>query len=392
VTVDRTLEPESAAGRVWDVVVVGAGPAGAMAARELARRGAAVLLVDRAQFPRYKVCGGCLNPRSLRYLRQAGLGDLLERLGAVALTSVRLAARGSYANVPLPAGAAVSREALDAALIREAIASGSEFLPGTTAGLLPARGTPDRRTLHLRHAGRDYEVECRIVLAANGLGGKLEEHADGLDTNSSVAVWDSGSRVGAGVMIPQAPAGYEPGTIYMACAAEGYVGQVVVEDGRVDVGAAFDPLAVKAAGGAGELAAKIIAAAGFAPVPNLAGLQWKGTPHLTRQAPRLGGLRHFVLGDAAGYVEPFTGEGMAWALAGATQVSSLALRGASQGWDNDLLVRWRAAYRRSVTRRQFVCRMSARVLRSPRVTNVAVRVLSVIPRLSRPVLGLMYRE
>jgi flavin-dependent dehydrogenase len=63
VSLDPTLAPESAAGRLWDVVVVGAGPAGAMAARELARRGAGVLLVDRAQFPRYKVCGGCLNPR-----------------------------------------------------------------------------------------------------------------------------------------------------------------------------------------------------------------------------------------------------------------------------------------------------------------------------------------
>jgi len=292
----------------------------------------------------------------------------------------------------LPAGAAVSREALDAALVREAIASGSGFLPGTTAGLLPVRGTPDRRILHLRHAGRDYEVECRIVLAANGLGGKLEEHVDGVDGTSSGPVWDPGSRVGAGVMIPHAAAGYEPGTIYMACAAEGYVGQVVVEDGRVDVGAALDPLAVKAAGGAGELAAKIIVAAGFAPAPNLASLHWKGTPHLTRQAPRLGGLRHFVLGDAAGYVEPFTGEGMAWALAGATQVAPLALRGASRGWDDDLLARWRAAYRRSVKRRQLVCRISARMLRSPRATNVVVRVLSVIPGLSRPLLGLMYRE
>jgi flavin-dependent dehydrogenase len=293
----------------------------------------------------------------------------------------------------LPTGAAVSREALDAALVREAIAAGSAFLPGAAASVLPSQGTPHRRILRLRSAGRDYEVESRIVLAANGLGSKLEEHGDGADFETATGrVWDPRSRVGAGVMIPRAADGYEPGTIYMACAAEGYVGQVVVEDGRVDVGAALDPFAVKAAGGPGELAAKIIAAAGFPPVPNLANLPWKGTPHLTRQAPRLGGARLFVLGDAAGYVEPFTGEGMAWALAGATQVAPLALRGVSQGWDDDLLVRWRAAYHRFVIRRQIVCRMSARILRWPRVTNMAVRVLSVMPRLARPVLGLMYRE
>jgi flavin-dependent dehydrogenase len=393
VTVAPTLDAESAARRVWDIVVVGAGPAGSMAARELARRGAAVLLVDRAQFPRYKVCGGCLNPRSLHILEKSGLGDLMSRLGAVPLTNLRLATRGSYADISLPTGAGVSRELLDASLSQAAIAAGSCFLPGASATLLPTTRGADRRILRLRHAGRDYEVASRIVLAANGLGGKLEEHADGLDGDlASARPWEPGSRVGAGVMVPRAPAAYEPGTVYMACAADGYVGQVVVEDGRVDMAAALDPLAVKAAGGAGELSAKIIAAAGFPEVPDLARLPLKGTPHLTRQAPRLGGERLFVLGDAAGYVEPFTGEGMAWALAGATLVTPLALRGASNGWDDELLVRWRSAYHRSVSRRQIICRITAGVLRRPRATRETVRVLSVLPWLARLLTYLMYRD
>src|SRR5207249_12065951 len=125
---------------------------------------------------------------------------------------------------------------------------------------------------------------------ANGLGGKREEQADGPDVEAAGPVWEPRSRVGAGVMIPRAASGYEPRTVYMACAAEGYVGQTVVEDGRVDMGAALDPLAVKAAGGPGELAAKIIEAAGFPPIPDLPRLPWKGTPHLTRQAPRLAGV------------------------------------------------------------------------------------------------------
>jgi flavin-dependent dehydrogenase len=350
-----------------------------------------VLLVDRTQFPRYKVCGGCLNPRSLKLLQKAGLGNLVDRLDAVPLTNLRLAAGGSHADVALPTGAGVSREALDAALVREAIAAGAAFIPGTTASL-QAHRSADRRVLHLRHRGHDYEVEARIVLAANGLGGKLEEHAQIAEDLNSAPAWKPGSRVGAGVMVPRAAPGYEPRTIYMACAAEGYVGQVVVEGGRVDVAAALDPLAVKAAGGAGELAARIIEQAGFPAVPDLAALPWKGTPHLTRQAPRLGGERLFVLGDAAGYVEPFTGEGMAWALAGATLVTPLALRGVSHGWDDELSVRWRAAYHRSVTRRQTVCRITAGLLRRPRATRETVRVLSVMPWLARPLLHLMYRE
>src|SRR5437762_947004 len=60
-TVPPTLTLADAERRVWDVVVVGAGPAGAAAARELARRSVSVLLVDKAVFPRWKVCGSCLN-------------------------------------------------------------------------------------------------------------------------------------------------------------------------------------------------------------------------------------------------------------------------------------------------------------------------------------------
>ena len=65
----RTLMPtltfEEAASQTWDVLVVGAGPAGALAARQAGRRAASVLLVDKAMFPRYKVCGSRLNASAL---------------------------------------------------------------------------------------------------------------------------------------------------------------------------------------------------------------------------------------------------------------------------------------------------------------------------------------
>ena len=64
-TVPATITAAAAAGRVWDVLVIGAGPAGAVAAREVARRGARVLLADRSAFPRGKVCGCCLNGSAL---------------------------------------------------------------------------------------------------------------------------------------------------------------------------------------------------------------------------------------------------------------------------------------------------------------------------------------
>src|SRR4051812_5069596 len=57
------------AGRLWDLIVIGAGPAGAISAMLAARSGFATLLVDRKRFPRAKVCGGCLNASAVGILQ-----------------------------------------------------------------------------------------------------------------------------------------------------------------------------------------------------------------------------------------------------------------------------------------------------------------------------------
>jgi len=362
-----------------------------MAARELARRGASVLLVDKSNFPRYKVCGCCLNPRSLRLLHASGLGSLASDLHAVPLTRVCLAAQRSRAEISLPHGAAVSREAFDAALINAAIAAGAAFWPGAAAHLLPTAPENDRRLLRLKFGQREFQVACRVVLAANGLAGRIEELPPSAEQGPETQAWSPESRIGAGT-IAECPCGtYESRTIYMACGQEGYVGLVQIEDGRLDVAAALDPLAVKSADGIGNLAASIIERAGLPDVAGLRQLPWKGTPHLTRSAPRLAGERLFILGDAAGYIEPFTGEGIAWALSSARLAAPLAIRGAHQ-WQPSLIARWKATYRRKVTPRQTVCRITAALLRRPRLTRQVVRALSIMPWLTRPLFKLMYRD
>src|SRR3989454_8624885 len=65
----------------WDVVVVGAGPAGATTALLLARAGASVLLVDRARFPRDKACSEYLSPATTEILERLGGGVLRARGG-----------------------------------------------------------------------------------------------------------------------------------------------------------------------------------------------------------------------------------------------------------------------------------------------------------------------
>ena len=373
-----TLPLERAAGTLWGAVVVGAGPAGALAARELARRGACVLLVDQADFPRWKVCGCCLNRRALGVLAAVGLGDLAGECGAVPLAGLELAVRNRSAWLPLPGGVSLSREAFDAALIRSALAAGAHFLPRSRASLPPEEPRCDHRRVLLHRGAETVCVRGRVLLAADGLGGNLLARA-GL--NSAPAVL--GSLMGAGIILSTDEAHYRRGTIYMACGPGGYAGLVRLESGALAVAAALDVVAVRTAGGPGPLAARLLNSIGW-PVPAaLAGAGWRGTAALTRQATRLSASRLFVLGDATGYVEPFTGEGMAWALASAASLAPLAAR-AVQHWSPDLASAWARRHRHTVTRRQYVCTTMSAVLRRPLLTRLLVDVLARVPALAGP--------
>jgi len=97
-----------------------------------------------------------------------------------------------------------------------------------------------------------------------------------------------------------------------------------------------------------------------------------------------------VLGDAAGYVEPFTGEGIAWALATGAAVAPLAAR-APAGWQPALARQWADVHRRIVGRR-FLCRATAAILRRPRLVRLAIRLLALAPALAAPIVGLLNRR
>jgi flavin-dependent dehydrogenase len=374
--VPATLTADEAAARRWDVLVVGAGPAGGLAAYAAARCGLRTLLVERDALPRWKVCGCCLNGCALASLSAVGLGGLPQRCGAVPLRRLRLGVAGRSADVAL-AGMSLSRLSFDAALAAEAIAAGAAFLPRTRAALLDVEQTG--RTVALHGPEGERRTTAAVVLAADGLGGKLLARA-GL----SAAPAEPAARLGAGVVLPDGPDFYAAGTVYMACGGGGYLGLVRLEDGQLDLAAALDPEFVRGHGGPGAAARLILADTGW-PVPaDLAAADWRGTAPLTRRARRLAAERVFVLGDAAGYVEPFTGEGMAWALAAARAVLPLVRR-AVAGWRPDLEAAWTALYRRVVTQRQGICRTAAAVLRRPWLTKGVVALLQLAPGLAAPV-------
>ena len=144
----------------YDAVVIGAGPAGAVTARELARRGCSVLLVDKAHFPRPKVCGCCVNGAAVKTLARLGLGSVLAN--GVPLHDVRIAAGRRSARVKLPCGVALSREAFDFALVREAIAAGVVFRDGVSAELKVGDSLRESRPSHLEL------VECDPLAPRGG--------------------------------------------------------------------------------------------------------------------------------------------------------------------------------------------------------------------------------
>lgn len=373
-----TVQFHEASSQTWDLVVIGAGPAGSMAAREAARAGARVLLVDRASFPRPKVCGCCVNGAAIALLNEVGLGDLTTQQNARPLHGVRLASPGKAANIPLTQGVALSRERFDVALIQAAIQAGAAFLDATQA--LIGQATADGRLVILKSATSEQATAAMAIVVAGGLGCRV--FAESAADKRSAAL---GSRVGAGTTLAHAPADYKSGIITMACNPHGYVGLVRLEDDRLDVAAALDADAIKRYGGVAALATKILEDAGLCIPESLANASWQGTGRLTQQRQQVALGRSFFIGDAAGYVEPFTGEGMAWALASGRAVVPILLDLLRDGNEIRAEQTWINSHRRLIVSRARLCRYVSRFLRYPRLVGMAIRILVHAPYLARPV-------
>ncbi len=383
-----TVDVKMAASHKWDALVIGAGPAGALAARQAALSGKRVLLVDSKSFPRPKVCGACLNGQALSVLQSVGLDSLPAMLGGMPLNQFDVRSNGRGVRLALPKGMAVSRLRFDAGLVEAAIAAGAAFLPETAAavGAISGSGRDESRTVVLRFRDAPArEASAGVVLAADGLA-----HASLRDCTEFTSRIARNARIGLGAAIVDSPPAYAPGTIFMAVGRRGYVGLVRVEDSLLNIAAALAPDFIKGHGSPSAALASVVEEAGFPAIPALAESDCQGTLPLTRRTSPTAARRVLVLGDAAGYVEPFTGEGMAWALSAAVAATPFIERGLLK-WDADVEREWQKALRRAVFGRQRWCRFFALALRHPLAMRIVLGTVSMVPSLSRPIIRSLNR-
>jgi flavin-dependent dehydrogenase len=375
-----------------EILIVGGGPAGASVASALARRGVDALIVDRARFPRPKPCAEYLSPEASRILADMGALERVERTGAAALAGIRVRApngaviAGDFLSSHgfrgfRDRGLSVRREVLDDILLDCARQAG-------------ARATEGLRATDVLHDARDARGAAVGVTTLDGatpgeLRARLVVGADGL--RSVVA-----RRLGL-AQTRRWPRRLALVTHYRDVAGVGEHGEMHVErDGYVgvaDVGNGLTTVALVVP--ASRAAAMRGDRAGFLS-------RWlAGHPHLAarfagaeRATPVVatGPFASFarrawapgaaLVGDAADFLDPFTGEGIYAALRGGELladaiVEALAARGPRAARDADAaLARYDAARRREFRGKWIVERMIAAVVGSAPLINRAARRLS----------------
>ncbi len=160
----------------------------------------------------------------------------------------------------------------------------------------------------------------------------------------------------------------------MLCSATGYVGLAPLADGSASIAAALSPSAIQH--GPANAIADIAEECGHDPAP-FSHLRFRGTPPLTRRRASVEADGILVLGDAAGYVEPFTGEGMTWAILSAQACIPFALAAldarATPG-------AWSAHLHRLLAPRRLRCQLIARGLRHAPLLAASMSVATRLPR------------
>lgn len=298
----------------YDVAVVGAGPAGLSAAHAAASAGARTVVIDRAEHPRYKTCGGGLIGPSLSLATPRIQVPARDTISAITFTDDGHRAFTRH-STERPLLTMVRRDDFDHAWLKTAMAAGAEVRQNTAVRAIDQDAETAAVTM-----GDGSVLTARVVIGADGSAGISSRY---------VGVTFDQQDLGLEVELAATPADRETwrGRVQLDWGAEpGSYGWVFPKDDELTVG-------VIMAKGKGAETKDYLAR--FLDHLGLAGREVvRDSGHLTRcrseDAPLLRG-RVMVAGDAAGLLEPWTREGISYALRSGSWAGEVAARTVQQG-------------------------------------------------------------
>jgi flavin-dependent dehydrogenase len=331
---------------VVEVLIAGAGPAGAVAALILARAGARVLVLDRATFPRDKLCGDTLNPGALALLRRLEVAAPIEQAG-LALEGMRLTGeRGLSVRANYPGGLvgrALSRRHLDSLLVDAAVQAGARIELGarvsgalveTTGGAARVRGAV------VCARGRDLRIPAAVTIAADGRRSTLAFSLGLARQPALPRRWAIGAYYeGVIGLEPRGEMHIRPGHyIGVAPLPGGIANACLVTPPRPGFERPAELLE-------GVLASDPMLRERFARATRVTPCVTIGPLAVDARAAGAPGL--LLAGDAAGFIDPMTGDGLRFAIEGGWLAAKTALEWLEQpqlrGWER-LAARRRAAF------------------------------------------------
>lgn len=371
----------------YDVLIVGGGPAGASAAIRLALTGARVLLCEQKKFPREKLCGEFISPECFSHFAALGVADRMRAAGGVWLSETVFYARGgSHLSVPSEwfgatrAGAyGLSRAEMDARLLSRAREAGVEVLEETQAMCLLLEKGRVRGAYLKRAAGETQEVRAAVTIDATGraraLARRIEKSKPQAGRRPRLVAFKTHLKDARGA----------PGHCEIYVYKGGYGGLNSVEGGLSNlcfIAAAQD---VRAAGNDAERVMREIVQTNRRAAWTLERAH-AAAPWLAVSLEGFGG-RSLVpatgllaIGDAASFIDPFTGSGMLMALESGELAAAAITRALPRVYEERafeaLAADYQTLYRSKFNARLRVCAWLRRAAFIPRLAEAVIATLS----------------